>query len=219
VSPEPSGSWNFDDADELFVFVHGFDTDDAGAQNQAYTTQLGLEPLRPSPVVAYSWDADVEWDTAKRTADVNGPLLAEWLSDWAASDGRPIHLIGYSLGARVCGEALRSLVGADHAHSLASVSLLGGAIPHTSVEQTGYYGDAIDAIETPVTNFHSRNDRVLGWVYRVSDRTRAVGHNGINDESAAPTGYRDVDVTSAVEDHYSYFQPAHGCLPQLVDTL
>ena len=70
-----------------------------------------------------------------------------------------------------------------------------------------------------MANFHSRNDRVLAWLYRIGDRTRAVGHGGIRDPDAAPDSYLDVDVTDLVGDHYSYYQPGEGCLPRLVETI
>ena len=218
TSPEIEGTWN-DESEELFVFVHGFDTDDPTARDQAYTTQVGLEALRPAPVVAYSWDSDVDWGPAKELADANAQVLADWLGEWAAEDGRPVHLVGYSLGARVCLETLRVLVDDGQAEVVDSVSLLGGAVPHDSVKQGDRYGEAIEASDAPVSNFHSDNDRVLSWVYRLSDRTRAVGQRGIANPEAAPDGYTDVDVTDSVDDHFSYFQPGEGCLPQVVDQL
>jgi pimeloyl-ACP methyl ester carboxylesterase len=203
----------------LFVFVHGFDTDDDTARDQAYATQVGLESLRPRPVVTYSWDSDVDWGPAKEIADANAAPLADWLVGWADADGRPVHLIGYSLGARVIGETLRRLAESGQTDVVDSVSLLGGAIPHDSVEREGRYGEAIAALNGPVNNFHNQNDRVLGWVYRLSDSTRAVGQTGIRDSDATPTGYVDVDVTDLVDDHYSYFEPEEGCLPRVVEQL
>jgi len=215
---ETEGEWD-DASEEILVFVHGFDTDDQTARDQAYTTQVGLSELRPAPVVAYSWESDLDWEPAKAMADNNAPVLAGWLADWADEDGRPVHLIGYSLGARVCLQTLRVLDRRDHGGVVDSVSLLGGAVPHDSVELGGLYGDAIEAVDAPVNNYHSSNDRILSWVYRLSDRTTAVGQNGIADPEAAPDGYTDVDVTDSVDDHFSYFQPDEGCLPELVDQL
>jgi len=121
------------------------------------------------------------------------------------------------LGARVVGETLRELRAAGRTDALASVSLLGGAIPADSVERDARYGDAISAVDAPVTNFYSGRDRVLGWVYRLSDRTNAVGSGGITDPTAAPDGYQDVDVTDLVADHYSYFDPEEGCLNRVAE--
>ncbi|WP_221886636.1 alpha/beta fold hydrolase [Halonotius roseus] len=213
------GEWSFADADELVLFVHGFDTGPQAARDQTYTLDVGLNEYRSLPVAGYSWVSDGEWADAKAVADANAEPLAGWLGQWAAEDGRPIHLIGYSLGARVVCAALAELETSERADPLASVSLLGGAIPSDSVERDGEYGDAIAALDAPVTNFYSRRDRVLGWVYRFSDRTTAVGSGGIDDPAAAPDGYQDIDVTELVADHYSYFEPEEGCLSRVVETL
>ena len=221
-----SGSWDFDGADAVILYVHGLGADAESARDQAYSARLGLAAATDTtaetdgpPVVGYSWASDVGWREAKRIADENAAPLAEWLAAWADGDGRSIHLFAYSLGARVTGETLRELADRGWTDVLTSVSLFGGAIPNDSVASDGRDGSAASSVDAPVFNFHSRNDRVLGWVYRVSDRTRAVGHGGIAPSSTAPTGYTDVDVTDLVADHYSYFKPEEGCLPRAVDRL
>jgi len=216
---EVDGELALDGADELVVFVHGFTTDDDTARDQAYAMATGLESLRPAPVVAYSWDSDLDWGPAKEMADANAAPLAGWLTDWADEDGRPVHVVGYSLGARVTVEALRVLADRGRPDAVASVSLFGGAVPNETVGEDGRYGAAIAAVDGPVTNFHNGDDRVLGWLYRLSDRTQAVGQTGLPNSATAPAGYTDVDVTDSVPDHYSYFQPEEGCLPAFVDRL
>ena len=217
-----SGSWAFGEADAVVLFVHGLGADAESARNQAYTARLGLAAAEGStesealPVIGYSWASDVDWGPAKATADENGAPLADWLVRWAAEDGRPVHLFAHSLGARVTGATLGELADRGRTDVLESVSLFGGAIPHDSVAAGEEYGPAIGALDAPVYNFHSREDRVLGWVYRASDRTRAVGHGGVPDAAAAPPDYTDVDVTDLVADHYSYFEPETGCLPRAV---
>jgi esterase/lipase superfamily enzyme len=213
---ETEGTWSFDDASEVFLFVHGFSTDAETARDNAYTAQVALEENRSAPVVAYSWDSNVEWEQAKTNAEENSTHLAQWLIEWAETDGRPVHLLAHSLGARVTGETLRALAERGATDALASVSLLGGAIPYDSVTEDGRYGDAIKAVDAPVSNFYSRKDKVLSWIYRASDRTHAVGHGGTRDAGPLPDGYTDVDVTDLVADHYSYFEPEEGCLSQVV---
>jgi len=219
---ERVGSWDFDEADAVVLYVHGLGADAESARDQAYTAQLGLTTATGSdgpPVIGYSWASNVDWGPAKETADANGAPLADWLTAWADDDGRPIHLFAHSLGARVTGAALRELAERGRTDVLASVSLFGGAIPNDSVAVDGRYGSAIAAVDAPVFNFHSRNDRVLGWVYRASDRTRAIGHGGLAVSSTAPASYTDVDVTDLVADHYSYIEPEEGCLPRAVDRI
>jgi len=223
---ERVGSWDFDEADAVVLYVHGLGADAESARDQAYTAQLGLtaatgaaaEPDGP-PVIGYSWASNVDWGPAKQTADANAAPLADWLAAWADDDGRPVHLFAHSLGARLTGETLRGLAERGQTDVLASVSLFGGAIPNDSVAVDGRYGSAIAAADASVFNFHSRNDRVLGWVYRASDRTRAVGHGGLVASSTAPASYADVDITDLVADHYSYIEPEEGCLPRVVDRI
>lgn len=230
TDPEKRGDWSFADgsedgdasadaepdadavADALVVYVHGLNATKPDALNQAYTTQVALRDADVQhPVVGYSWDSDREWGPAKRTAEANGPALADWLVGWAEDDGRPVHVVGHSLGARVICEALRALADDGHDDALASVSLLGGAIPQDSVQTDGRYGAAIATATPRFANFYSGKDNVLGWIYRVSDGTDAVGHGGIADAERAPAGYEDVDVTDIVGDHYSYYEPGDGC--------
>ena len=221
-----SGSWAFGDADAVVLFVHGLGADAESARDQAYTARLGLAAATAGssgadtlPVIGYSWASNVDWGPAKATADENAAPLADWLVRWAAEDGRPVHLLAHSLGARVTGATLSELADRGRTDALESVSLFGGAIPHDSVAEAGRYGPAIAALDAPVYNFHSREDRVLGWVYRASDRTRAVGHGGAPDAAATPPDYTDVSVTDLVADHYSYFEPETGCLPRAVDRI
>ncbi|WP_049912026.1 DUF726 domain-containing protein [Halorubrum kocurii] len=223
---ERAGSWDFGGADAVVLFVHGLGADAESARDLAYTARLGLAAATGAaaaadapPVVGYSWASNVDWGPAKRTADANAAPLADWLTAWAADDGRPVHLFAHSLGARVTGATLRELADRGRADALASVSLFGGAIPSDGVAVDGRYGSAIAAVDAPVFNFHSRNDRVLGWVYRASDRTRAVGHGGLAASASPPAGYADVDVTDLVADHYSYVEPEEGCLARAVDRI
>jgi hypothetical protein len=220
------GAWDFDGADAVVLYVHGLGASAESARDQAYTARLGLAAATGAaaetdapPVIGYSWASNVDWGPAKRTADANAAPLADWLTAWADDDGRPIHLFAHSLGARVTGATLRELAARGRTDALASVSLFGGAIPDRSVGTDGRYGSVVAAVDAPVFNFHSRNDRVLGWVYRASDRTRAIGHGGLPSTATAPTNYADVDVTDAVADHYSYVEPTEGCLPRTVDLI
>lgn len=218
--PARNGTWSVADANALVVYVHGLGAPEAEARNQAYTTRVALRDANvPHPVVGYTWDSDRDWGPAKETADANGPALADWLAEWASEDRRPVHVVAHSLGARVVCECLRALAADGRTDALASVSLLGGAIPRDSVQTDGRYGDAIASATPRLRNHYSGKDDVLGWIYRLSDGTSAVGHGGIGDAAKAPDSYADVDVTDSVSDHYSYYEPGNGCAPQVASTI
>lgn len=218
VTPELSGDWAaVGDDDSIVLFVHGWGTGHDGAKDQAYTTQQGLlEAGEQRSVAAFSWDADRSWGIANDIAGRNGVALARFLA--AANRGPRVHLVGYSLGARVSCVCLQQLRQLRRLDSVASVSLLGGAIPYESVEAGGQYGDAIAAAPV-VANFHSDRDRVLGWLYRLAERTRAVGYGGARQPDETAETYTDIDVSAHVGDHTSYYHPSRGCLPQLVETV
>jgi pimeloyl-ACP methyl ester carboxylesterase len=221
-APQREGDWSVvdADADALVVYVHGLNASEEAALNQAYTTRTALRNAGVRhPVVGYSWDSDREWAPAKRTAAANGPAFADWLTRWASEDGRPVHVIAHSLGARVTCECLQALAADDRTEAVASVSLLGGAIPRDSVETGGAYGDAIETATPQFANFYSGKDNVLGWLYRVSDGANAVGHGGIADPERAPSTYEEVDVSDRVSDHYSYYEPGAGCADDIAARL
>jgi pimeloyl-ACP methyl ester carboxylesterase len=213
-TPTREGDWSVVDADAnaLVVYVHGLGAPEDEALNQAYTTRTALRNNGVRhPVVGYSWDSDRDWAPAKRTANANGSAFADWLAQWGIEDGRPVHVVAHSLGARVVCECLQALAADGHTDAVASVSLLGGAIPRESVQTDAQYGEAIEAATPQFTNFYSGKDNVLGWIYRASDGTNAVGHGGIPDPERAPATYEDVDVSDRVSDHYSYYEPGEGC--------
>lgn len=218
--PQRQGDWSGVDADAVVLYVHGLNATEGDALDQAATLRRALADTAASlPVVSYTWDSDREWAPAKRTADANGRALARWLARFAAEDGRPVHVVGHSLGARVICAGLRDVTRANRATSIATTSVLGGAIPTGSVLTDAAYGPAIASATPAFYNFHSQSDQVLGLLYRASDGTNAVGHGGSLDPAATPANYTDVDVTDAVADHYSYYEPGEGCVPRLADSL
>ena len=217
LSADTDGDWEIDDTEELFVFIHGWGPDDGEARSQAETAQRGLSEYHPLPVVAFSWDGEGRWSTVTDNADANAEPLAEWLVEFHESDGRPVHLLGYSLGSRVACETLSVLVDDGRSNAIDSVSLLGAAIDGNSVEQGRQYGDSIEAFDSPVANFYSQHDSVLARLF--DGEQAALGQHGITDPDAKPSGYEDVDVSETVADHHSYHRPDVGCMDRVVDAI
>jgi len=210
------GNWELEGADELFVFIHGWGPDDSGARNQAETAQRAVDEVRPAPVVAFSWDGQGRWQTVTDNADTNAHPLAEWLVEWADEDGRPVHLIGYSLGARVACETVAVLADTGTLEAVSSVSLLGAAIAADTVTTDGRYGEAIGIFSGPVTSFFSENDRVLADLF---DEPPALGQQGADRSTALADGFEEVDVTDSIPDHHTYYRPDVGCFPEVIEAI
>jgi len=211
---------------EILVAVHGWNIDARGARDVANTTRIALrENGYDQLVVGFSWDSekgdgwiDQGWNEAVEIARGNGPKLAQWIADWTDSVGVPIRVIGHSLGARVTVEALASLRDRGRSNSVRSVSLLGGAIDDQEVETDEPYGaDIADAAER-FHNFYKTDDGVLDWAYGAIEFDTAVGEEGIQDAADAPDNYAETDVTDAVADHNSYYEPGEGCIPSVVES-
>jgi len=216
LQAERTGDWELDEADELFVFIHGWGPDDNGARRQAETAHRALAAVRPAPVVAFSWDGQGRWQTVTNNADQNAHPLAEWLVEWADADGRPVHLIGYSLGARVACETIAVLTDIGEPEAVSSVSLLGAAIDADTVTADGRYGEAIEAFDTSVTSFYSERDQVLADLF---DEPPALGQQGADRSTALADGFDEVDVTDSIPDHHAYYRPDVGCMPEVVEAI
>jgi len=145
--PERSGSWDFDGADAVVLFVHGLGADAESGRDQAYTARLGLAAATDAttetdgpPVIGYSWASNVDWGPAKQTADANVAPLADWLSAWADDDATSPPVRPLARRPRDRSDAPQALADRERTDVLASVSLFGGAIPNDSVAADGRYG-------------------------------------------------------------------------------
>ncbi|WP_235271303.1 DUF726 domain-containing protein [Halorubrum saccharovorum] len=224
---ERSGSWDFDEADAVVLFVHGLGADAESARDQRTPPDWGSRwrrrrggagPRRPAGgrllvgverrLGAGEADRGRQRRPARRLADGRGRRRR--------AAGPPVRPL-----------ARRSGDGGDPPGTRRSRAdrrpRLGLAVRRGDSGRQrrgrGTIRVAVAAVDAPVFNFHSRNDRVLDWVYRASDRTRAVGHGGLPASASPPAGYEDIDVTDSVADHYSYFQPEEGCLPRAIDRI
>ena len=134
------------------------------------------------------------WSVAHARAGMTGAVLADLIK--RTNDN--FVLVGHSLGARVAVTAAQALgtnsVGEPR---LQSIHLLGAA-----VDDAGDWQSLDHAVTDTVWNYWSRNDQVLGRVYRAARVGGvAVGHSGFNSSFAR---IRDRDVSKQVASHVSY---------------
>lgn len=200
---------------DLVIVVHGFNNT---ADKARYKFDIAAEGLRGAGygglIAGFSWDADRQRDplamsgyhAARRVAVGNGPLLASFIADWhrAHPDCR-IHLLGYSMGARLVLEALLQLerdpvLVALHLQ-VDSVHLVGAAVDDDEAELNAVYGQAIQHCCGRFFNYYSREDNKLGAYYWPKEGDRALGETGIEHPVLAPSNYEDVDVAAELHSY------------------
>ena len=194
---------------DLVIVIHGFNNTAAKAR---YKFGIATEALKQAGysggVAGFSWDADMQRDplsmtgyhSAMRNAAANGPLLAEFIKYYRRSYPQArVHLIGYSMGARVALEALLALCGepecAESGAAVASVHLVGAAVENEDVELGERYGEAVRDCCGMLWNYHSPEDNKLGYFFPLKEGDRALGLTGIEHSARAPENYRDVDAS------------------------
>lgn len=204
---------------EVVVAVHGWRVEAGDAPDHFATVEASLSRNGYGhPVIGFSWDSDTsttDWWPATDIAERNGPKLAAFLADYA--DRNPdteIRLTGHSLGARVVLASLESLDQGGRTDVVTSTTLLGGAADDDAVSTDGRYGDHIAAAAGRLDNFWKSDDDVLDWAYSLGEVDGAVGEEGC--EGPEPPNYTDHNV-DYVPDHFSYHEPADGCVPEVVD--
>lgn len=192
---------------DLIIAIHGFNNSELKALAKFDTAQEGLRNAGYDGAFAgYSWDADTQHDPlsatgypeGRRHAVGNGLKLARFIQDYRAScPGTRVHLIGYSMGARV---ALEALLAADTDEALAgephvdSVHLVGAAVDNEEVELGERYGAAIEGRCQLLVNYYSPADSKLGRFFPLMEGDRALGQADIEHADRAPGNCRSVDV-------------------------
>lgn len=193
---------------DLLVVIHGFNNSENKALFKFDVAREGLTRAGYGGAIAgFSWDADTQLDPLSMTgyhegrahAVGNGPKLARFVSDYRARCPRTrIHLLGYSMGARV---ALETLAAADEDPALAeagwrvdSVLLVGAAIDNEEVELGERYGAAVERRAAALVNYYSPRDSKLYKFFPVKEGDRALGQAGLEHSERAPANYVEQDV-------------------------
>ncbi len=134
------------------------------------------------------------WHVAKNRADKTGVIVADLL---ARTDADAYVLIGHSLGARVMAVATETLGTRSGPPRIRAVHLLGAAIGAKS-----NWGPLTAAVEEAVYGYHSTNDAVLKYVYRVAQAGQSAA--GLTGFSPASHKLVNVDVSDQVSTHFEY---------------
>jgi esterase/lipase superfamily enzyme len=193
---------------DLLIVVHGFNNT---AEKARYKFDIARESLKGAGfkgvIAGYSWDADTQSDPLAMTgyhealhnATANGLALARFIVDYkAACPQTRVHLIGYSMGARVALEALHAMSEDMHLPRdvvpLSSVHLVGASLQNSDVELGQRYGEAIQARCARLFNYYSPEDNKLGYYYPLKEGNRALGLTGILHKDRSPPNYFEIDA-------------------------
>lgn len=193
---------------DLILVIHGYNNN---AEKARYKFDLARESLEVNgyrgAVAGFSWDADTQGDplamtgyhAGLRNADGNGPKLARFIADYKARcpDAR-LHLIGYSMGARVALEGLLALADekrfAGPRPLVMSVHLVGAAVANDNVELGSRYGEAIQSQTGVLFNYYSREDNKLEAYFPLKEADRALGQTDIEHPDRKPSNFIGVDA-------------------------
>jgi esterase/lipase superfamily enzyme len=156
---------------------------------------------------------------ANSIAEQNGAKLAAWITNWNNNGGRPVQLIGHSLGARVVCSALNTLRTWNYSNAVEKVVLLGAAIEDDEIETDDLYGLGVQQAAYNCSNFYKTDDQVLDKAYGIAELDSALGQWGIQNASQSPYNYQQLNVTNSVTDHNSYYEPYEGCIDEVASVV
>lgn len=137
------------------------------------------------------------WTVAVNRANKTAMTLAAIIQ---RSNLESVVLVGHSLGGRVMlnlATALAGAAGTDNEVRVEAVHLLGAAIG-----QDKGWDSVGEALSGAVHNYHSQNDKVLGYLYPAAMGGRkAIGFEGLDASFAV-----NHDVSEAVKLHSAYYE-------------
>ena len=166
-------------------------------QAAAAATKSGAASLGPlAPVLLAAELAKNPWHVAKSRANKTGVVLADLL---ARTETDSYVLVGHSLGARVMVVAAQALGTKLDAPRIEAVHLTGAAIGAKSDWHT-----LTARVEDAIYNYHSANDNVLKYLYRVAEAGESPA--GLIGFTPCPTRLKNIDVSDQIARHSDYFE-------------
>jgi hypothetical protein len=197
-------------------------------QSITQTALSGLLAALAAPMALNSACAVIDnaWSVALAKADKAALALADVLAsrEWAA--GRPVTLLGYSMGARVVFGALRELARRGCRGVVECAVLIGAPVPTSAPE----WAEARSAVAGRLVNVYSANDLVLGVLYRAGHLAAPAGLRPVGTTASASAGgdaggneaasvccvcVEDVNLSAVVAGHTAY----PGAVPELLALL
>lgn len=174
----------------IVLLIHGFNTNQAGAEESYGAFVAGLEaagrPLRSiqAEVVGFLWPGDINlgllsflsYPTEIQPAIHSAERLLEYLRTVRGPGGAPVELIlvCHSLGNRVGLELLRLLAGAVPGNlTLRGMSLMAAAVPVPMVEPGKRLNPA--ALLTRTLTLYSPDDSVLRFAFPLGQTAAGEG--------------------------------------------
>jgi len=192
---------------DLLIIVHGFNNTPLKAANVfALASDSLAKDNFDGEVIGFSWDANTQADPwnmtgfheCRRNACGNGSKLARFIVEYKerCPDTR-VHVMGYSIGARLALEAALALEN-DPALARSSVvidtiHLVGAAVDNEEVQTDERYGVAIENRVGTLYNYYSTEDNLLGVLYPLKETDRALGETDIEIPNRKPANYVSID--------------------------
>lgn len=208
---------------EIAIYVHGVWSNSESAEEQIERVALSIAANNyQTTLVGLSWDSDTEvspvgWGIAKIIANENGPLLADFVSEFKGQCPQDnVRIIGHSLGSRVIFSALHSLAQDNNNtewninnFKIASIHLIGAAIDDEQVSTEANdcmpnrpplpcSGNVTSSEVETFYNLINAEDNLLQFTYRQHESDFALGHLGAEDITKTPTNYIEYTVLSSI---------------------
>jgi hypothetical protein len=225
---------------EIAIYIHGVWASKEVADEQTKRVALSLNSLNYTiPVIGFSWDSNTPfslenprvsqkgWQTAKIIANKNGPLLAQFITDFKEDcPTTDVRIIAHSLGSRVVFSALQSLqdnrqsmniTNNDTSKKIKTVHLLGAAVDNEqasinpldcilNIPSLECSGRAIESEVQDLFNLYNTQDNMVAptfsgtvpSVYEMTEDDEALGGSGAEDIIVTPSNYNQTDVKDEI---------------------